>query len=317
MMIEDESGRLMLAGDHLLSLFLCTGCIVAILGTENSDGAFEVADIKFPDLSNQPPRWELTQALANGHSVNGSSGSKGKIAVVSGLEISGERGDTLLLEMLSDYLLGEAGNSEEAQKISRLIIAGNSLAESSSILSRENEVARKKNSKKYGTDPMEYNPTPAQEFDRFLSTLLPSIPITLMAGEIDPANVSIPQQPLHPALFPHSRNYMRAHDDETDTPSWFDSVTNPWEGEIDGWRVLATGGQPVNDMYRYTTTDNRLRMMESFLRWRNVAPTAPDTLCKSPVAIKWPIADKLSRDISVSRRRSFDLQELSPPIYRR
>jgi DNA polymerase delta subunit 2 len=294
-MVEDESGRLKLAGSHLISLFLCTGCIVAILGTENSDGAFEVADIKFPDLPPQPERWTLVQASANRHSANGTNAqangaqrTRGKIAIVSGLGISGVTGDTLLLEMLSEYLLGEAGNSDEAQQISRLIIAGNSLTGASPIPTREETSSRKKNTKKYGIDPVEYNATPPQELDRFLSTLLPSIPITLMAGETDPANVSVPQQPLHAALFPHSRNYMRAHDDESGTPSWFDSVTNPWEGEIDGWRVLGTGGQPVNDMYKYTNADNRLRMMEHFLRWRNAAPTAPDTLCEScgPVFLK-------------------------------
>ncbi|KAA6409446.1 MAG: DNA polymerase delta subunit 2 [Lasallia pustulata] len=51
------------------------------------------------------------------------------------------------------------------------------------------------------------------------------------------------------------RNAATAGSEE---PGWFDSVTNPWEGDVDGWRLMGTGGQPVDDVYK--------------------APTAPDTL---------------------------------------
>jgi DNA polymerase delta subunit 2 len=35
-------------------------------------------------------------------------------------------------------------------------------------------------------------------------------------------------------------------------------------------------------MYKYVSGTNRLRMMEHILRWRNNAPTAPDTLWSYP-----------------------------------
>lgn len=285
-MLEDESGRLRLIGTPLQLSMLVTGCIIAVMGTENANGDFEVVDMKVPDLPRQPQRWERDEAsevMSNGTgSKRKSSGEQkrtevGKVAIVSGLGISGDQGDTLILDLLMEYLLGEAcGPSEQAgvSEISRLIIAGNSISEGTPLAIREEE---KKASRKYGYDASAYNPAPTIHFDNFLATLLPSIPITLIPGWDDPANVSMPQQPIHPAMFPRSRNYA-AMPDSTEA-GWFDSVTNPWEGDVEGWRLMGNGGQPIDDIFKYVEGDERLEMMESVLRWRCGAPTAPDTLC--------------------------------------
>jgi DNA polymerase delta subunit 2 len=282
-MLEDESGRLQLTGRFLPQYSLCTGAIVAVLGTENSDGAFEVIEVKLADLPAQPVRWALSDSISGVENSNGNGvhdRTSGKIAIVSGLEIDGVSSDTLILDLLAEYLTGEAGDDQEVSKISRLVLAGNSFSDSSPIPTRQDsENIKRKNVKKFGTDPMAYNASPALQLDQFLSAILPSIPVTLLPGGKDPANVSVPQQPLHAAYFPQSRQYIKAQLDTSTIPSWFDSVSNPWEGEVDGWRVLATGGQPLNDMFKYVDGDDRLGMMECFLRWRNVAPTAPDTLC--------------------------------------
>ena len=288
-MLEDESGRLRLIGTPLQLNMLVTGCIIAVMGTENANGEFEVVDLKVPDLPRQPQRWEMDDAkalLANG---NGKSKIKsqqerktgGKVAIASGLDISGDEGDSLKLDLLMEFLLGEACGSktqQEVAKISRLIIAGNSISEGNPLRSDDQLADTKKASKKYGYDASAYNPLPTAHLDEFLATLLPSIPITILPGESDPANVSLPQQPIHPAMFPRARNYSAMPD--SDEPGWFDSVTNPWEGDIDGWRVMGNGGQPIDDVFKYVEGDERLDMMENLLRWRCGAPTAPDTLCK-------------------------------------
>jgi DNA polymerase delta subunit 2 len=282
-MLEDESGRLSLAGPYLRSYMLCTGCIIAVIGTENEDGAFEVVDIKIPDLPRQPERWERDEgALAvAGKKVKAERPKAGKIALVSGLSISGEDGDGLVLDLLAEYLLGEGSLQDEVSQVSRLIIAGDSLSHASPIPSRE-EYAHRKPQKKYGYDASSYNPAPIEQLDSFLATLLPSLPVTILPGASDPAPVAIPQQPLHAALFPRSRNYANPPSQPVKEPAWFDSVTNPWEGDIDGLRVLGNSGQPIDDMYKYVDGDERVEMMEHLLRWRNGAPTAPDTLCKFP-----------------------------------
>ncbi|KAF2842716.1 DNA polymerase delta subunit 2 [Patellaria atrata CBS 101060] len=281
-MLEDDSGRLRIIGEFIDSRVLATGAIIAALGTENKDGAFEVIDIKVADLPRQPERWERDEAelAETGKKVKQNRQPAGKIAILSGLSISGELADDLSLDLLTEYLLGESMSGvaqESAAQISRLLIAGNSLANASPILSRD-DFAAKKSNKKYGYDSSAYNAAPTEHLDNFLSVLLPSLPITLLPGETDPSNVALPQPPLHPALFPQSRAYANPPVESKEKPGALDSVTNPWEGDIDGWRFLVNGGQPINDVYKYVEGDDRLEMMECLLRWRSNAPTAPDTL---------------------------------------
>lgn len=307
-MMEDESGRLRLTGAMLTSVQLATGAIVAALGTENSDGEFEVLDIKVPDLPPQSQRWERDGADTKQNGADADSKEGGKIAFVSGLGITGTSSDTLALELLTDYLLGYTGFSENeengpstnASKITRLIVAGNSLGVSitTEAASAGSDAAAKKKlaPKKYGYDASAYNASPITTLDNFLAEILPSIPVTLMPGDKDPANVSLPQQGIHRAMFPLSRAYCAppASGDDKQEPGWFDSVTNPWEGDVEGWRVWGCSGQNVDDMLRYLdfpSEDNsldtqrddseaRLQIMDAMLRWRCGVPTAPDTICK-------------------------------------
>ena len=307
-MLEDESGRLRLIGTVLQVNMLVTGCVIAVMGTENADGEFEVIDMKVPDLPRQPQRWERDEAaelLANGNGKSKSKakkdrGSGGKVALVSGLGVSGDEGGLLKMDLLMEYLLGEACDSstqEAVSKISRLIIAGNSISEGNPLRSDDQLADTKKASKKYGYDSSAYNPAPTSHLDEFLATLLPTIPITILPGESDPANVSLPQQPIHPAMFPRSRNYSALPG--SNDPGWFDSVTNPWDGDIDGWRFMGNGGQPVDDIYKYVEGDERLDMVENLLRWRCGAPTCPDTLCMLTLLILWTRSNFRDRVLSV------------------
>lgn len=287
-MLEDESGRLRLTGAMLKNNLLVTGVIVAVLGTENANGDFEVLDVHIPDLPKQPKRWERDEEEDTKMDVDQ---PRKKIALISGLEISGTEADTLSLSLLSEFLLGEAldeDDREEASRISRLLIAGNSVALDLGPHAPI-EDGKKPSNRKYGYDATSYNPTPTAHFDQFLAELLPSIPITIMSGEQDPANSSLPQQPIHPAMFPHARAYSSpnvADQEDEEEPGWLDTVTNPWDGDIDGWRFMGNSGQPVDDILKYIDfggpdgkgADGRLEVMESILRWRNGAPTAPDTL---------------------------------------
>ncbi|OJJ83879.1 DNA-directed DNA polymerase delta subunit POL31 [Aspergillus glaucus CBS 516.65] len=298
-MLEDESGRLRLTGSLLRSTQLATGAVIAVLGTENSNGDFEVVDIKVPDLARQPHRWEGVQAPETER--------KGKIAFVSGLGITGTASNTLTLDLLADYLLGYTGTSNEdegappnASAITRLVIAGNSLGANvtAAAASTENAAAKKAGTKKYGYDASAYNASPITQLDSFLAEILPSIPVTLMPGETDPANFSLPQQGIHRAMFPQARAYCGpplSADNQTPETGWLDSVTNPWEGDVEGWRVWGCSGQNVDDVLRYLDflddgnedakngdVESRIRVMESMLRWRCGAPTAPDTIWSYP-----------------------------------
>ncbi|KAI5924359.1 DNA polymerase delta subunit 2 [Camillea tinctor] len=312
--LEDESGRVPLTGEVLKDYTLVTGCIIAVLGTENADGDLEVIDIKLPELPPQPDRWAVSkqQPAANGGTAGKSKrkvvkdedddeemtdsqppkSSGGKIAIVSGLSFSShDASHAIELSLLLEYLLGEAldpNAQQELSQISRLIIAGNSISlEDPRPVADGDKDSKDKQQKKYGYDASSYNALPSQLLDEFLSALLPSLPVTLLPGSRDPANASYPQQPIHAAMFPKSRVYTTVQPSKDGSSSngesnWFDTVTNPWEGEVDGWRVLGTGGQNIDDIFKYVGSDDRLGMMECTARWRLSAPTAPDTLWSYP-----------------------------------
>ena len=278
-MLEDDSGRIRLIGDKLKSVPLVTGCVIAVMGTETVNGELDVVDIKFPDLSPQPGRWALCKPPSNDEDVDmsGESASGGpKVALVSGLSFSNaDASYTMELELLLEFILGESldpSAQKDISRITRLIIAGNTVAPEQ----LEEKPDRRAGNKKYGYDASSYNATPFELLDDFLAEILPSIPITLLPGQHDPSNAAYPQQPVHSAMFPKARAFAA---DKPTEAGWFDCVTNPWEGEVDGWRFLGTGGQNVDDVFKYIDSDDRLGMMEGMLRWRCVAPTAPDTLC--------------------------------------
>ncbi|KAI9739767.1 MAG: hypothetical protein M1834_006487 [Cirrosporium novae-zelandiae] len=275
-MLEDESGRLQLTGAFLKTTMLVTGCIIAVIGTENSQGEFEVVDIRVPDLPPQPKRWERDTSNSKPRTQKASR-LRNKIALISGLSITGADDDLLPLNLLTEYLLGEAGgtsDSESASQISRLIIAGGCISPAVPLVHLDPD--HETHHKKYGYDASAYNPAPITHLDDFLSEILPSIPVTLLPGENDPANASLPQQGLHPAMFSHAKAYVAQPG--SGEHGWFDSVTNPWEGDIDGWQIMGNGGQPIDDMYKYLEGDDRIGMIECLLRWNCAAPTAPDTL---------------------------------------
>jgi DNA polymerase delta subunit 2 len=315
-MLEDESGRLRLTGALLQSSVLVTGAIVAVLGTENADGNFEVINIQIPDLPPQPERWErdtesTITATGKRKREDPSGGGRKKIAFISGLDITGTSADSVTLSLLADYLLGYGDAGDHAQgsgatpsRISRLIIAGNSLG--ASAASAEDDLAddelpskkKRESTKRYGYDAAAYNPSPINHLDTLLAEILPSIPVTLMPGEQDPANFSLPQQEIHRAMFPRSKAYCSAarpgQGSSSAEPGWLDCVTNPWQGDVEGWRFWGCSGQNVDDVLRYINIDDeagdpadrdgnaRMRLMESMLRWRCAVPTAPDTICGFP-----------------------------------
>lgn len=50
-------------------------------------------------------------------------------------------------------------------------------------------------------------------------------------------------------------------------------------------RFLVSGGQTLDDSFKYIRGQDRLGLAVDSLKWRHIAPTAPDTLCMSVVSI--------------------------------
>ena len=137
---------------------------------------------------------------------------------------------------------------------------------------------------KYGYDRSQFHPEPMQHLDTFIADIASSVPVSIMPGVSDIANVTLPQQPIHPALFPESRKLAKSSSGPI-----FESVTNPhwWELATDSQfpvTIFGSSGQPINDMYKYLPGEDidRLDLLNQTLRWQHAAPTAPDTLSAYP-----------------------------------
>ncbi|KAK4777020.1 hypothetical protein SAY86_005708 [Trapa natans] len=108
---------------------------------------------------------------------------------------------------------------------------------------------------------------PIKELDMILTEIAAGLPLDIMPGPNDPANFSLPQKPLNRCLFPSSATY-----------NTFRSCPNPHSFEIDGVKFLGTSGQNIDDLEKYSEGRDKLEFMERTLRWRHLAPTAPNTL---------------------------------------
>ncbi|KAJ3161784.1 hypothetical protein HDU86_006555 [Geranomyces michiganensis] len=255
--LEDESGRVSLTGAILKTTTLVTGIIIAVLGCENTDGKFEVIDICYPALKPQPPLPPLPSEAGDKY-----------VAFVSGLNVGGGS-DGLHLEMLIDYLTGELGtpkDQERSASIVRLVIAGNSVDKL-----KQSEDDKKMHRNRYGAETATFNAEPLRVLDTLLASLCQSLSVDILPGDSDPANCSLPQQPLHPALFPTAAKY-----------STFQPMTNPCALDVDGREMLVTSGQTLDDIFRFVDTDDRLEMACCTMKWAHFAPTAPDTLWCHP-----------------------------------
>jgi len=84
--------------------------------------------------------------------------------------------------------------------------------------------------------------------------------------------MTLPQQPLPRAMFGKELH------GKPDTV--FSCETNPaWIG-VGDCEILGTSGQILDDLFKYVEGCDRLTMVKNTLRWRHMAPTAPDTLCE-------------------------------------
>lgn len=65
--------------------------------------------------------------------------------------------------------------------------------------------------------------------------------------------------------------------------------------------ILVNSGQPLDDMFKYLPSPphDRLSMAESTLRWRHMAPTAPDTLWCHPYFTSDPFVITHTPDLYV------------------
>lgn len=282
LIIEDETGRLVLSGALLAGQRLVTGVVLAVRGRLDSSSSFAVEAICVPGFAPQPPL-PPSVSLAEGEAAAREGDQY--LALVSGLEVGaeGDGAHSLALQLLCDYLsahVGGGGGELGLQaRIVRLVVCGGLLGEADAGKPVVVEASKARNARA--------NRSLAAALHALETMLLPvaaSLPIDLMPGATDPSNLNLPQQPLHHCLLPLLARH--AH---------FASVTNPHAFDLAGLRVVGTSGQPVTDAlkYRPAADDGAEPLsseaaLEDMLRWRHLAPTAPDTLPCFPFAMTDP-----------------------------
>ncbi|XP_071377234.1 DNA polymerase delta subunit 2 [Centroberyx affinis] len=260
LILEDELQRIKLEGK--IDKDKCvTGSVIAIYGAEKNDGKFTVEDYCTADLPLQTARPALS--------------SDKFVLLASGLGLGSSHADSMLgLQLLVDMVTGQLGDQGEqsgAATISRVLLAGNLLSQST----QDKEASTKP---KYLTKKTQAGSVEAiRLLDELLLQLVASVPVDVMPGQYDPTNYTLPQQPLHRCMFPLSSVYPTLQ-----------LASNPYQANIDGVRFLGTSGQNVCDIQKYSSMDSHLEILENTLRLRHLAPTAPDTLGCYPFYQKDP-----------------------------
>lgn len=247
LILEDESGRVKLSGTTLSPSFYVTGIVVALHGKETGAGDFLVEDVLEAGL---PPQLDPPNKLEEDKYV----------VFVSGLNMGSSSSNPLQVQLLVDHITGHLGDEKEqnnAAQIVQVVIAGDSVEIPRELLNGQN-LASKDQSRLS---------EPIKEVDILLTQIAASIPLDIMPGPNDPANFAMPQQPLHRCLFPSSASY-----------NTFKSCTNPHSFELDGVRFLGTSGQNIHDFEKYSEGSDKVEFLERTLKWRHIAPTAPNTL---------------------------------------
>ncbi|XP_071546899.1 DNA polymerase delta subunit 2 [Panulirus ornatus] len=254
--LEDEVQRIHLEGNIDVPT-LVTGVVCAVLGSEDDKGKFKVEQICFAGLPASVPREIINDDRY--------------VVMVSGLELSSSVDSLLPLELLVDYITGHLGHSEEqaaVARVSRVIIAGNSVSSAKGEKDKPDKVKLVK------------------ELDDILTQIASVCPVDVMPGEFDPANHVMPQQPLHRFMFVKAGVY-----------STMQSVTNPYECEIGGRVFMGTSGQNVKDIVRCSEVENPLDVLERLSDWGHLAPTAPDTLTTYPYSDEDPFIMNCCPDV--------------------
>ncbi|XP_056364460.1 DNA polymerase delta subunit 2 isoform X5 [Oenanthe melanoleuca] len=250
LILEDELQRIKLEGAIDVQR-LVTGTILAVYGCEQDDGRFVVEDLCFADLPPALP-W------------NGPSSDR-FVLLASGLGLGSVSGEALLsTQLLVDVVTGQLGAEGEqscAAHITRVILAGN-------LLSQNTQSRDTINKAKYLTKKTQAASVEAVKMlDEILLQLCTSVPVDVMPGEFDPTNYTLPQQPLHRCMLPLASAYATLR-----------LVTNPYQASLDGVRFLGTSGQNISDIFKYSSMDDYLEILEWTLLAGHISPTAPDTL---------------------------------------
>jgi DNA polymerase delta subunit 2 len=238
--LEDRTLRVKLLLPEHLGARLATGLVVAVRGHATLRGEFRVADVC---LANMPPAVPVVRPPSI-------EKEPAFLAFASGLAIGASSEN---LEARSEAINFISGQSQQPERkclssaVQHLVLCG-------------------------GTFPKEsvLRETGVKEVDSVLAKFAFAVPTDIMPGRCEPTNLSLPQRPLHSALFKEARKAEN-----------FRPVGNPHTFNMGSVHVTGHAGQPVDDLMRCTKL-SPLEALTTCLEALHLAPTAPDTLETKP-----------------------------------
>lgn len=319
LVLEDIEESIALTGNIRASEFV-TGVVVALLGRPIEDCArFEVKDICYaepnsqllyddtsgiiPDIGTQPIERPLVSAEPLYLLVISSLGFSHNMAKQSNL--------TVALQSLIDFVWGgdKYADDSRSSKISRVLIVGDNLsadrsdtdrdspinnqlvlAGPSTSRSREKDEIAIKVRESRQVKPYTESVQAIKHLDDFFAELSKTIPVDVMPGYSDPSSHLMPQQPFHPCMFPKSCMFTT-----------FNCTTNPYHAIYDDHvEVLATSGQNVDIVSKFSSISNPIEVMGKHLLWGSSAPSAPDNLYSVPYEEEDPYVIDFIPDIYIA-----------------
>ncbi|KAI8924657.1 DNA polymerase alpha/epsilon subunit B-domain-containing protein [Entophlyctis helioformis] len=300
-LLEDESGRIILTGDLVQRANLMTGVIAAFLGSENDSGEFQVADICYADFSPQAPLPHLSASNSNTHGP--------WIALLSGLEIGSTDSFDIRYMMLVDYLTGESGSEEDmqtAQGICRVVLCGDTLAKMKPMHDARNPKitgSTSTNTGGIGGQAIAFDGSAVDAADALLLSLAASMPVDVVPGPSDPTTAFLPQQPIHSSIFQRACRV-----------SSLSMLTNPTTFAVEDTSFVVDSGQPLEDMHRMTSSARGIDLASHVLKWGHLAPTAPDTIWCHPFQMDDPLVlDTRPHVFVVGNQPRFDTRLVHMP----
>ena len=240
--LEDEHGRILLAGALCDKEFLVTGIVASILGMQTTNGVFDAVDIAYPSLA---PISDISTEI------------HGKVAILSGLNLDDVDHEDLRITTLLEHLA-------LTPEIVALIICGNSVKSADPTLVGSRMLR----------SPV--NGAAMSKLDLLLASFCRVLPVFLMPGESDPTSTAFPQISIHPTLFNECRPLIADKTLNMGTNPQFLNFQGINMLGISNQSIDDLHRYDHNDVF------SDLDLMEKTLNWRHIAPTSPDTLWSFP-----------------------------------
>lgn len=319
LVLEDDDQSICLVGninpkEHI------TGIIVALLGVLVEDGSqFLVHDVCYAEpnkyilhelsIQDDEPGSDFAHNYLERPLTSSAAGQRADddgpiyVLLVSSLgfhhDMATNGTHIGALQNMIDFVWGgnQYSDDERCSRVNRILVCGDNLSadrtsrgspESSQRSGAKDVSIKMKESRRV----KEYKESirAIKHMDDFFAQLSKTIHVDVMPGASDPSTQLMPQQPFHPCMFPKSCVY-----------STFNCTTNPHHAIYnDQVELLATSGQTIDIVSKFSALSDPLEVMKCHLKWGNCAPSAPDNLYSAPYEDDDPYMIEFIPDVYVA-----------------